>query len=121
MASNEAPLAYTMDSYQLDAARTMAPRTLDTFNLAVGGLGLAGESGEVVDLIKKVVSHGHELDREKLTEELGDVLWYVAMLCTLCAIPMSEVGLRNISKLHRRYPNGFDSERSRNRVQTEQQ
>lgn len=107
---------YTLNSYQQDASRTLSPyRKLDDFNLAVGGLGLAGEAGEVVDLIKKVVSHGHEFDPVKMSEELGDVLWYIAMLCTLMGVSMEDVAFRNIDKLKRRYPNGFDTERSKKR------
>ncbi len=50
------------------------------FDLQILQLGLVGEAGEVADLIKKVEGHGHKPDREKLIKELGDVLWYVAVL-----------------------------------------
>ena len=107
---------YTLNCYQTDASRTLAAsRKLDNITLAMGGLGMAGETGEVVDLIKKVVAHGHELDQQKLIEELGDVLWYIAALCTLMGVPLEEVAFANIAKLKRRYPNGFDPNRSMNR------
>lgn len=113
MAGLEERPEYTLNSYQRDAARTLLPtRQLDAHNLSVGGLGLAGEAGEVVDLIKKVVSHGHPLDKDKMVEELGDVLWYLSMLCTLLGVPLEDMAFRNIDKLKRRYPNGFESARS---------
>jgi len=116
MARNEEHVAYTLNSYQRDASRTLdESRKLDDHTLSVGGLGLAGETGEVVDLIKKVVSHGHPLDRIKLVEEMGDVLWYLAMLCTLLGVSMEDMAFRNIDKLKRRYPNGFETHRSINR------
>jgi NTP pyrophosphatase (non-canonical NTP hydrolase) len=79
-------------------------------------LGLVGESGEVVDLIKKHVYHGHPLDSDKLLKELGDVLWYVAALATALDVELSEVAAKNIAKLTARYPEGFSSEASMNRV-----
>jgi NTP pyrophosphatase (non-canonical NTP hydrolase) len=107
---------YTLNCYQKDASRTLAPnRRLDNNTLAMGGLGMAGETGEVVDLIKKVVAHGHELDQHKLIEELGDVMWYIAALCTLMGVGLEDVAFANIAKIKRRYPNGFDPNRSINR------
>jgi len=172
-----------IDEYQTLACRTMGDASITTL-----ALGIAGESGEVADLVKKHVGHGHELDREKLKEELGDVLWYVATMaralgknlssvsatatfgtmaywteqrpldmtalalsaasgnvsalvedrngspnphhllgllgrlppafancCRAAGIDLEEVAAANIDKLRRRYPDGFSSERSRNR------
>ena len=83
--------------------------------LSCVGLGLAGEAGEVVDHLKKHLHHGHELDRDKLVKEAGDVLWYLAALATLLGVDLSEVAQRNVDKLIRRYPQGFTHEASRNR------
>lgn len=104
----------TVNDYQHLAARTIN-RLCD--NLTNTGLGLAGESGEVADLIKKVTCQGHDLDelRPKLTEELGDISWYVALGCTVLGVPMEDVLTANIAKLERRYPQGFSAERSINR------
>lgn len=88
--------------------------TLD--RLAINALGVAGEAGEVADLVKKHVGHGHALDRDKLAKELGDVLWYVAALAHDIGIDLSTVAALNIEKLRRRYPDGFSTERSINRV-----
>lgn len=49
--------------------------------LNLGAMGLAGEAGEVADLLKKVLFHDRELDRDKLIQELGDVRWYLECLC----------------------------------------
>ena len=77
--------------------------------------GLAGESGEVVDHIKKGIFHQHGIERDKIKKELGDVLWYVAGLCTKLGMSMEEVMIDNIQKLELRYPDGFNSEDSKSR------
>lgn len=78
-------------------------------------LGLAGEAGEVADMIKKVEFHGHELDHEELYKELGDILWYVANLAYEFDEWLEDIADRNIKKLAKRYPEGFSKERSVNR------
>lgn len=103
-----------LDVYQRLAMRT-APEPHDNTMLAVFGLGVAGEAGEVAELIKKFVGHGHDLDPTKLTKELGDVLWYVAVIARSRGIDLSEVAARNVAKLQERYPEGFSHEASRER------
>lgn len=103
------------DEYQVAAARTLT-RTPDADKqLAVMGLGLAGEAGEVIEMIKKAVGHGHVLDGEKLEEEIADCLWYLAALATLAGISLDAAAEKNISKLKRRYPDGFSHAASRER------
>lgn len=70
-------------------------------------LGLAGEAGEVVDLLKKHWHHGKALDRDALCKELGDVLWYVSDLASAFGLRLSDVAAANVRKLEARYPNGF--------------
>lgn len=70
-------------------------------------LGLAGEVGETVDIIKKAYFHGKVLDRNKLCDELGDVLFYLDWLAGLHGLTLQEVADRNIEKLAARYPDGF--------------
>ena len=77
--------------------------------------GLCGESGEACDLVKKHLFHGHELDREALIKELGDVAWYLAEAAAALDISLDEVFERNIEKLKKRYPEGFSVEKSINR------
>lgn len=80
-----------------------------------GLLGLNGEAGECIDILKKHKFQGHELNIDKLVDELGDVLWYCAELAEGLGIPLAEVAEKNIEKLYKRYPEGFAVERSINR------
>jgi NTP pyrophosphatase (non-canonical NTP hydrolase) len=105
-----------LDEYQKLAARTLSPLATDGTLLAVTALGLTGEAGEVADLVKKHLGHGHPLDRAKVSAEVGDCLWYVAALCTVLDLDLSAVAEANIEKLRRRYPVGFSTERSLNRA-----
>lgn len=68
-----------------------------------GVLGLAGESGECCDIVKKVRFQGHTMDKEHLEEELGDVLWYVAETASGLGISLEDVAQFNLDKLHKRY------------------
>lgn len=112
------------DAYQDAAARTLidgpdAEYTNAEIMLVWNALGLAGEAGEVADTLKKAVFHRHALDRDELIKELGDVLWYVAALCTKLDVSMGEVMERNIEKLKKRYPAGYSSDASKARVDKE--
>ena len=99
-----------MNGYQDLARRTS--NTAGEDKLCNGCLGLAGECGEVIDLYKKHRFQGHALDREKMVEELGDVLWYCAEIASGLGVSLDEVAESNIAKLRNRYPDGFRSERS---------
>ncbi len=105
-----------LDEYQEKAARTINTKLPFRDNLATLALGLSGEAGEVADLVKKFLGQGHELDRMKLSEEAGDLLWYVASILEIMGIPLAVAAQWNIEKLEKRYPDGFSEERSRNRV-----
>lgn len=80
-----------------------------------GLMGLNGESGECIDILKKHMFHGHDLDREHLAEELGDVAWYLAVSAAALDYTLDDILRMNIEKLMKRYPHGFSEERSRNR------
>lgn len=80
-------------------------------------LGLVCEAGEVGDIIKKELYHGHEIQREKIMDELGDVLHYLAGLAWMYGFELEDVAKYNIEKLKRRYPDGFSTERSVKRVE----
>ena len=84
-----------------------------------GVLGLAGESGETLDMIKKWVFHEKPLDVEHLEKEIGDVMWYVAMLCESFGFDLDGIMQMNINKLRARYPEGFDIEKSNNRAEND--
>ncbi len=100
----------TMEQYQ-----TAVMRTASNADLTVYVLGLAGESGEVADMLKKHLGHKHDLDKPKMAKELGDVLWYVAACADMLGYTLEDVARMNIEKLKARYPFGFDPERSKNR------
>ena len=70
-------------------------------------MGLAGEIGEVIDIMKKHIYQGKELDITDVIEEVGDVLWYIANFCNVNNITMDECMESNIKKLRKRFPNGF--------------
>ena len=80
-----------------------------------GVMGLCGEAGEAIDIVKKHLAQGHALDREGLIKELGDVAWYLAETATALGIGLDEVLERNIDKLRKRYPEGFSTEKSQHR------
>src|SRR5690625_16066 len=104
-------LQLTLGKYQRLAQRTSNTKC-NTSKLVNGVMGLNGEAGECIDIVKKAKCQGHKLDTNKLIEELGDVLWYIAETCTALNVDMSEVAERNIEKLKQRYPDGFEEERS---------
>lgn len=70
-------------------------------------LGIAGESGEVVELIKKHLYHGKNMDLSDLEKEVGDVVYYVQAMCNLFGLDLEEVMQKNADKLKKRYPEGF--------------
>ena len=101
--------------YQALASRTLNTEKGKELTLVNMAMGLAGESGESVDYLKKVLFHDHEFEIEKLASELGDVLWYVSGMCTVLDIKLEDVAGYNIQKLMKRYPEGFTSKDSINR------
>lgn len=104
-----------VNEYQKLAMVTKNPDLNDRDLLINSVMGLCGESGEVIDLVKKHVSHGHPLNREKLIDELGDVAWYLAECAEAIGVTLEDVLTHNIEKLKKRYPEGFSTERSINR------
>ena len=89
-------------------------------NKDIGGvfnacLGLSGEVGELNDMIKKWIFHEKPFDEVHAKKELGDVLWYVAMMCHSFGWDLNEILQMNIDKLKARYPQGFDVELANNR------
>lgn len=103
-----------MNDYQNRAMRT-AKNVDDEQKLVNGVLGLAGETGEVADYLKKVWFQGHDFDAETVKEEIGDVLWYIALICEALQCDMEDIAQMNLDKLWERYPDGFESDNSINR------
>lgn len=100
------------NEYQKKALRTLNP-ALDSKDILINGvMGLCGESGEAIDLVKKHLAQGHELDKEKLAKELGDIAWYLAETAYAIGYDLDDIFQMNITKLEKRYPKGFEEEKS---------
>ena len=105
----------TMNQYQDLAQRTSNKSLSPDDHLHNAMLGLAGESGECCDLVKKCFYQDGRDIRASLLDELGDCLWYVAEAASAMGWTMDEIAAHNIDKLRRRYPQGFDADRSLHR------
>lgn len=109
---------WTANDYQRAALRTAQMDNLSNEEVLLNGvMGLNGEAGEVIDLVKKARFQGHELDTEKLMKELGDIAWYLAITAISIGYSLSDVFDANVEKLKKRYPDGFDKARSMNRAE----
>ena len=106
-----------LNEYQRLALCTAGHRENVQHVLTYTALGLAGESGEVADIIKKAFYHAHPLDKATVSKELGDVLWYLAVMADGLGISLEQIAAENIEKLRKRYPDGFSEDRSLNRVE----
>lgn len=104
-----------LSEYQEKSMRTLSKDVKGNDRVLNMLLGMSGEMGEVIDLFKKHLFQGHELEIRKVREELGDVMFYIVNLCNLYDIELEDVLEGNYNKLLKRYPEGFDSERSVNR------
>ncbi|WP_036487113.1 nucleoside triphosphate pyrophosphohydrolase family protein [Myxosarcina sp. GI1] len=102
--------------YQQKALLTSSKPNSKDKAIAIWCMGLAGETGEAIDYLKKHLAHGHELDRDKIALELGDVLWYLAVLAHELDLDLETIASMNLEKLKARYPQGFSSENSRYRT-----
>jgi NTP pyrophosphatase (non-canonical NTP hydrolase) len=97
----------TFAEYERLAHRSTPPNMDQKEMILLAALGVAGESGEFVELVKKYMFHGHQLDRKKAIKELGDILWYVAHGARALGATLQQVAEANIEKLAARYPDGF--------------
>ena len=99
-------------TYRELVEKTLNPDLNTKELLANGALGLCGEAGEVADLIKKYLYQGHKMHRDALLKEMGDVRWYLELLCIVAMTKIEHVEEMNMKKLLERYPNGFSSDAS---------
>ena len=104
------------NEYQKLAMRTARDTSKDRLILN-GVMGLCGEAGECIDIVKKHIFQNHELDASGLIDEASDCLWYLATLASGLGIPLEDIARHNVEKLKKRYPNGFNSDESINRVE----
>ena len=102
----------TVNEYQRLAMTTLNP-ALDKRDILINSvMGLCGESGEAIDIVKKHLHQGHGLDKKHLAAELGDIAWYLAEAATALDMELEDILADNIEKLRRRYPDGFKTEAS---------
>ena len=101
-----------INEYQNLAMRTLNPELSRRDVLINSVMGLCGESGEAIDIVKKWMAHGHELDKEHLSKELGGIAWYLAEAATALDLDLEDILRANIEKLKKRYPAGFATENS---------
>ena len=87
--------------------------------LLTAAVGLSAESGEFMEIVKKMVFQGkpwNDDNREHLIIELGDAMWYVMQACSALDVSLEDVVAKNVDKLKKRYPGGeFDVYKSENR------
>jgi len=110
----------TGNEYQKLAMATLNPQLGKKDILINSVMGLCGESGEAIDLVKKHLFQGHALDRAHLAKELGDIAWYLAEAATALDLPLDDILEANIAKLRGRYPAGFSPEKSQERALDDQ-
>ena len=107
-----------LKQYQEDCKRTV--RVFDSKNeeIMTWGLGIAGEAGDVAGCIKKIIAHKND-QREGVKENLGDTLWYIAMIANFYGWDIEDLFTENMGKLKKRFPDGFtekDAGRNNTRV-----
>ena len=105
----------TFDGYQKASARTINTDLDYQDQLANAGLGISDEAGEVAGLVKKMLFQGHPANPVLIADEMGDVLWYLALLATTMGFSLGDVAAANVKKLEQRYPRGFRAADSVNR------
>ena len=105
----------TINEYQQAALRTANKSLTPIEQLTNGLMGLNGEAGEAIDILKKHLFQEHELDSEHMAKELGDVAWYLAVSANAIGYDLETVMQMNVEKLKARYPDGFDAEHSLHR------
>lgn len=101
--------------FQEKSRRTLNKELTQNEQLSNMCMGLGGEIGEVIDIVKKHLYQGHKLELEKIINECGDVMFYLVNLCNILDINIEDVLIYNHNKLLKRYPTGFEVERSVNR------
>ena len=102
------------NEYQKEALK-LAKESTRKDRLLEGVMGLTGEAGECVDIVKKHLFQGHDLDREHLALELGDVAWYLSEMAHSIGYNFNDILQMNLEKINKRYPNGFSEKASINR------
>ncbi|MCK5321524.1 nucleoside triphosphate pyrophosphohydrolase family protein [Candidatus Pacearchaeota archaeon] len=108
-----------LDKYQEACKRTSKKFDIPDLEIATWGLGVVGEAGDIASCIKKVFAHKNDSVKEGIRENIGDMMWYTAMICNFFGWKFEEVLQENLDKLEKRYPGGFtfkDAQRGGNMV-----
>jgi len=108
-----------LDEFQHAALRTINPSLNEQDRLVDASVGLVEEAAELLGLVRKRVFQQRVVDQERLTEELGDALWCLAVTAHMLGIPLSRIAEANQEKLRRRHPDGFRSVEQWSRAPTE--
>lgn len=98
----------TINEYQKEALRTESANPNCYPRILNGLMGLNGEAGEAIDILKKHLFQGHDLDENHLAKELGDVAWYLAISADAIGYDLETILQMNVNKLQARYPKGFE-------------
>ena len=109
-----------VNEYQTLAMKTLNPELSRKDVLINSVMGLCGESGEAIDIVKKWLAQGHELDKAHLAKELGDIAWYLAEAATALDMDLEDIFQADIEKLKKRYPDGFAAGRSVDRTEDDE-
>lgn len=104
-----------LKAFAMLGAISNSQKDLSVIRLMEGLMGLNGEAGEALDILKKILFQGHGIDRKHIALELGDIAWYLALSADAIGYDLETIMSMNIEKLKARYPNGFETERSVNR------
>ncbi len=107
----------TPTEYIQKALRTEAPYRFEptgdvTVRIEHAVMGTVTEAGELMDAVKKAKINGRALDRVNLVEEVGDVMWYLALLADELGVSFEDIWEKNINKLRQRYPEKYSDEQS---------
>jgi NTP pyrophosphatase (non-canonical NTP hydrolase) len=105
----------TLNEYQIAALRTAPKPTAPEEDLMHAAAGVCTEGGELMDVFKKFHFYGKPIDWTNVEEEIGDVLWYLALACRASGTTLEAVAEKNIAKLKARYPDKFTNFRAINR------
>ena len=108
-----------VNEYQKLAMVTLNPELNKKDVLINSVMGLCGEAGEAIDIVKKWMAQGHQLDKAHLAKELGDIAWYLAEAATAIDMSLEDIFQANLDKLKKRYPDGFEIQKSLARLKEE--
>ena len=96
-----------LDAYLISARRTVNPALNERDRMVDAAAGMAEEAAEVLGLVRKRAFQNRDVARERLVEELGDVLWCLAITADALGVSLNEVAKANVAKLVERHPGGF--------------